>query len=529
MHAKTFVDMEATVEQLLSSALLIDENREVIYDGNRRLTYHELQTEATWLASGLQQLGVGKGDRVAVCLPNWHEFIIVLFSLSKIGAILIPLNTRYRTDEVEYILKDSGAKAVFISEQVDGNNHMKMFADLQNHLPLLEHIITVRCEQHPLASYNELLETGKKNELRQEISITSEDIFTILYTSGTTGKPKGVMLLHRNVVTVAMTASAKMQCTHEDVFLIPVPAFHVMGIMFILRTVYAKARLVLMEKFKARDALSFIENERVTIHPGVPTMFILELNHPNFSSYDLSSLRTGELAAAPCPVEIVRKIKTNMGCNILVAYGLTETSANLTITDFNDSDVIQSETVGRAIDGVELKVVDDDRQTVESGTVGELACRSIGLMKGYYNLPEQTSEAVDADGWFYTGDLATIDNDGYVRIVGRKKDLIIRGGYNIYPREIEELLYQHPSVLESAVIGLPDSVLGEISCAVIVVKDGFEISEEELKAYLKEKLVSYKVPDKVILAATLPMTASGKILKVELQSQLKIALKSELR
>ena len=529
MHMRTIVDNKATVEQLLSSALLIDENREVIYDGNRRLTYHELQTEATWLASGLQQLGVEKGDRVAVCLPNWHEFIVVLFSLSKIGAILIPLNIRYRTDEVEYILKDSGAKAVFVSEQVDENNHIKMFSDLKNHVSSLEHIVPVRCEQDSLLSYNGLLETGKKNELLQEMPITSEDVFTILYTSGTTGKPKGVMLLHRNVVTVARTASAKMQCTHEDVFLIPVPAFHVMGIMFIIRTVYAQARLVLMEKFKAGEALSLIENERVTIHPGVPTMFILELNHSSFSSYDLSSLRTGELAAAPCPVEIVRKIKTNMGCNILVAYGLTETSANLTITDFNDSDVIQSETVGRAIDGVELKVVDDDRQPVESGTVGELACRSVGLMKGYYNLPEQTSEAVDSEGWFYTGDLATIDNDGYVRIVGRKKDMIIRGGYNIYPREIEELLFQHPSVLEGAVIGLPDSVLGEISCAVVILKEGFEVNEEEIKTYLKDKLVHYKVPDKIIFTRKLPMTASGKILKTELQSQLKAELKSELR
>ncbi len=529
MHVKASVNIQVTVDQLLSSALLFDEKKEVIYDGYRRLTYLDLQTEATWIASGLQSLGVKKGDRVAVCLPNWHEFIVVLFSLSKIGAILIPLNIRYRTDEVEYILKDSGAKVVFISEQVDGNNHIDMFADLKKHVSSLEHLVTVRCERDGLPSYTGFVEKGNKYVAWQDESVTPDDIFTILYTSGTTGKPKGVMLLHRNVVNVAMIASGKMQCHDEDVFLIPVPAFHVMGIMFILRTVFSKARLVLMEKFKAGDALSLIENEKVTIHPGVPTMFILELNHPNFSSYDLSSLRTGELAAAPCPVEIVRKIKTDMGCNILVAYGLTETSANVTITDFNDSDVIQSETVGRAIDGVELKVVDDDRQTVGNGIVGELACRSIGLMKGYYNLPEQTREAVDEDGWFYTGDLATIDNEGYVRIVGRKKDMIIRGGFNIYPREIEELLYQHPSVLEVAVVGLPDSVLGEISCAVIILKEGLDVTEEEIKAYLKEKLVHYKIPDKVLFMKQLPMTASGKILKIELQNQLKTELKSELR
>ncbi len=519
---------EYTVESLLEAAFNVHPNKEVIFDGKRRLTYRNLQEESTWLASSLKQLGINKGDRVAVCLPNSSEFIVILFALSKIGAILIPLNTQFRSDELEYILKDSGARLAFITEEVDSISHLQMFAHLQKHVSSLEQLITVSYQVKGHQSYAELLKVGAEQKFVDSI-IEKEDVFAILYTSGTTGKPKGVMLTNQNVVHVARAASKKMQCTPEDVFLIPVPQFHVMGMMFILRTVFSQARLVIMEKFKAEKALALIEQEKVTIHPGVPTMFILELKHPSFSSFDLSSLRTGEMAAAPCPVEIVRQIRSKMGCNILVAFGLTETSANLTLTDFTDNDILRSETVGRAIDGVELKVVDQNRQRVSPGEIGELACKSIGLMKGYYHATEKTAEVMDEEGFFYTGDLATMDEEGYVRIVGRKKEMIIRGGFNVYPREIEEVFYQHDHVLEVAIIGLPDTVLGEIVCAVIHLRDGYSISEAELKAYAKQKLVKYKVPDQIVFLDQMPMTSSGKILKMELQRQLKEELKDELR
>lgn len=519
---------EFTVNALLEKAFHVYPNKEVIYDGKRRLTYQNLQEESTWLAASLWQLGIKKGDRVAVCLPNSHEFITILFALSKLGAILIPLNTQFKSEEIEYIVKDSGTKLAFISEKVDSINHLQMFSDIQKQAVSLEQLITVRYHANGYKSYTELLHSGAEYEL-ERAKIDKEDIMAIIYTSGTTGKPKGVMLSNQNVVHIAKTASKKMQCTPEDVFLIPVPLFHVMGMMFILRTVYSQACLVLMEKFKAEKALALIEKEKVTIHPGVPTMFILELQHPSFSKFDLSSLRIGEMAAAPCPVEIVRQIRSKMGCNILVAYGLTETSANVTLTDFTDDDISRSETVGRAVEGVELKVVDQNRQPVKPGEVGELACKSIGLMKGYYNAQERTAEVMDEEGFFYTGDLVTMDEAGYVRIVGRKKEMIIRGGFNVYPREIEEVFYQHDYVSEAAIIGLPDTVLGEIVCAVIHLKDGHSISEAELKEFAKQKLVKYKVPDKIIFLDQMPMTSSGKILKIELQAVLKEELKSQLR
>jgi fatty-acyl-CoA synthase len=300
----------------------------------------------------------------------------------------------------------------------------------------------------------------------------------------------------------------------------PTPIFHVMGLMFTLRVVSSKARMVLMEQFKPEMALQLIELEKVTVHPGVPTMFILELNHPNFHKYDLSSLRTGEMGGAPAPVEIIHRIREEMGCNILVGYGMTETSPTLTLTGFNDDNQLRSETVGRALPGVELKIVDDLQQDLGINTVGELACRSFGLMKGYYKDPEKTYQAIDKDGWYYTGDLATIDENGYVRIVGRKKDMVIRGGYNIYPREVEEHYYKHPSVVDVAIVGLPDSVLGEITCACILLKDNVTVSEEEMIEFVKGKVADYKVPDRVIFVNTFPMTPSGKIRKVELQQQI---------
>jgi acyl-CoA synthetase (AMP-forming)/AMP-acid ligase II len=272
-----------------------------------------------------------------------------------------------------------------------------------------------------------------------------------------------------------------------------------------------------------------IEQERVTVKHGVPTMFILELNHPQFKRFTLSSLRTGIVAAAACPVEIVRRIRTEMGCDIVICYGLSETSATLTATDYSDDDLVRSETCGKALPGAEVKIVDANRQQLPPGEVGEVVCRGFGVMKGYYNLPEETRQALDEDGWFYTGDLGTLDDKGYLRIVGRKKEMIIRGGYNIYPREVEEVFYTHPGVMEIAIVGLPDTVLGEISCAAIKLKPGKTATEEEMKSFIKQRVANYKVPDKIVFVDEFPMTASGKIKKVEMQVQLKERLGAELR
>lgn len=513
-----------SVPQLLAAAQRSLPDQEVIVDGIRRVTYNELEAESTQLAAALWKIGIQKGDRVAVSLPNWHEFIVTAFAVGKLGAILIPFNTRFKREEVEYILRNSGARVVFFPQEFDQVNHYQQYLQLQKDVVSLEHLIGVRFEAEGVVSYKNMLELGKETDFTPEDIDHKEDVFAIIYTSGTTGKPKGAMLTHKNMVHTAVAGGEWMRCTPKDVFLLPTPIFHVMGLMFVLRAVASEAKLVLMEVFKPERALQLIEQEKVTIHPGVPTMFVLELNHPSFHKYDLSSLRTGEMGGAPAPVEIIRRIREEMGCNVLIGYGMTETSPTLTLTGFDDDDHLRAETVGKAQPGIEIKIVDENRNDVGINTVGELACRSYGLMKGYYKDPEMTFEVIDENGWYYTGDLGTIDENGYIRIVGRKKEMIIRGGYNIYPREVEEFFYKHPAVMDVSIVGLPDTVLGEISCACIRLRQGMSVSEKEMREYIEERIADYKIPDKIVFLDDFPMTPSGKIKKIELQNQLKATL-----
>ncbi|KKB35190.1 class I adenylate-forming enzyme family protein [Bacillus thermotolerans] len=509
-----------SVAQLLEKANQSCPEKEVIYDGDRRITYSALHREALEVAIGLHRLGVRKGDRVAVSLPAWYEFIVAVFAIAKVGGILVPFNTRYREEEAEHILRDSGAKVVLFTKEYDGVNHFEQFQSIQKRVESLQYLITVRFYHSGLISYDELREAGVNQALPEVAIDVEEDVFSIIYTSGTTGKPKGAMLTHHNLVSSMINSCIGINIQTDDVFLHASPFFHVMGLAGILRLVGSETKAVILEKYQVEKALQLIEQEKVTIHSGVPTIFILELNHPNFSSYDLSSLRVSIMAGAPCPVEVIRRIKEEMGCPVLVSFGMTETSPILTMTSFEDDEIIQAETVGRALAGVELKVVDENRKEVRENEVGEIACRTEGLMKGYYNLPEKTREVIDEDRWFYTGDLGTIDGDGYVRIIGRKKDLVIRGGYNIYPSEIEEVFYTHPSVNEAAIIGLPDTVLGEVSCAAITLKEHADATVEELEQFIKQQVADYKAPDHIVIVEELPKTPSGKIMKFVLKDSI---------
>jgi len=485
-------------------------NREAIYDEKNRMTYGQLDHEVTKLAQGLIKSGVHSGDRVAVALINSIEYVTSLFAIARVGAVLIPLNPHFNKGESSYILQQTGTKVLLCGEE-------SYYSELREEIEPLEILISVGFQAEVYLHYDDLLVGHSLADVRVE---PKDNLFTIMFTSGTTGRPKGAMLTHENVLFSAMSASKVMQCTEDDVFLIPNPLFHIMGITFLLRAIFCDAKLVIMRKYSVTNALALIESEKVTVHPGVPTMFILELNSSDFKKYDLSSLRTGEMAAAPCPVEVVKRIRTDMNCNVLIAYGSTETSATLTMTGFDADDIVRSETVGRPIPGVELKVVDENRQTCAVGEVGELACKGPGVTKGYYKMPIETAQAIDQDGWFYTGDMVTIDENGYVRIVGRKKEMIIRGGFNIYPRELEEALHQHPAILEAAVIGLPDEIFGEMTCACVVLREGETSTEAEFHAYMKERLVKYKVPDKFLILETLPVTASGKISKLKLKEEI---------
>lgn len=526
MKEKTY---HLTVSQLLECAYELNPEQEALFDGYSRMSYQDLRHDSLALAYSLQQLGVIKGDKIAVCLPNWNEFVVIYFAAAHLGAVLVPFNTRYRSDEVEYILQNADVKVAFFTNEFSGNSLFHHFTEAKKRVETLEILITVRHEIDQLASYEQLVQKGDSAFQPVELNPHNE-IFSIIYTSGSTGSPKGAMLTHANVVDTAIISAEQMQCTAKDVFFVAVPVFHVFGMVpSILSTIAVGARMVLLDQYKAKKSLELIEAERITVKHGVPTMFILELNHKDFKKYDLSSLRTGIIAAAPCPEEIVKRIRTEMGCEIMVAYGLSETSPTLTMTDFHDSDIVRAQTVGKALPGAEIKIVDEKQNEVAVGEIGEIACRSFGVMKGYYNMPEKTREVLDEEKWFYTGDLGTIDREGNLKIVGRKKEVIIRGGFNIYPREMEEVFYRHPDVMEVALVGLPDSVLGEIVCACIKLKPNVQVNEQDLHQFMKDKIADFKVPDKIILLDEFPMTASGKIRKVSLRENLIKNIEAELR
>lgn len=516
------------VAELLERAARKRPEKGAVFDGSKRISYGELYKDVQLLASSLAAQGIEKGDRIIVYMPNWHEFVTVYFAVAKLGAIIVPANIRYRREELQYILEHSGAKAVFAGKGLSHFDFLEEFR--RDPATELEHIFTVRFKKDPYLSYEALLAEGDLSKVPQTVINPEEDTISILYTSGTTGQPKGAMLTHKNFVHTAVISAEYMHCTKDDVFLIAVPAFHCFGMIpGILSAVAVAGKIVLVEEFKAEKVLQLIEEEKITVHHGVPTMFILELNHPSFAKYDLSSLRTGIIAGAPCPVEIVRRIRTEMGCDIVVSYGMTESSTTITMTDYDDDDFLRSETVGRPLPGAAVKIVDENRHEVPPGVVGEIAVKSYGIMKGYYRNPEKTKEVFDEEGWFYTGDLGTVDERGYVRIKGRKKEMIIRGGYNIYPREIEDHLYKHPSVMDTAIVGLPDTVLGEISCAAVKLKPGKKEDEQSIKEYLAQRVADYKVPDHVVFIEEFPMTASGKIKKTLLQQLLKEKLRGVLR
>lgn len=423
-------------------------NKEVCFDGIHRKSYEELFNDAERLAASMQYLGIEKGDRVGVSLPNWYEFYVVFLATMCIGATIIPYNIAYQTDEVHYILQNSQAKIVFTIADCAAD-----YDSLQLQLPSLEHVISTRT-----LAENSLEKLINNAPIFTPVEMDADDIAIILYTSGTTGAPKGAMLTHQNVLYNAAEMKNALHADNDDVMFIPVPLFHVFGIVAgSLVALLAGARIVLIEKYKAKHALELIKQEKITIHHGVPTMFILELNHPDFSQYDFSSLKTGIVAAAPCPVEIIQQIRHKMHCNILVSYGLSETSPALTISNWDDDDIHRSETVGVAIPGTTIEIVDQHHQKVPHNTVGEIAAKGPGIMKGYFNDPHRTQEVLTEDGWFYTGDLGTMDEDGYLRIVGRKleekqKDLLdtlhtyLANNGNL--KDTSEQLFIHRSTLQ---------------------------------------------------------------------------------
>lgn len=508
-----------TIGSMLFENLKQNPDKEALIFKDQRYTYRQLGEKVDRLAEALLRLGIKKGDKVAVDLPNWPEFVFSFFAITRIGAVMVMVNTRYRSTEVRHILGDSDSVAVILPREFDGFNYIPMIKEVRQELPLLRHIIAVggkEVSDDDVLDFDELINRSSGEPVAEAAIDPQEDLGLIMYTSGTTGRPKGAMITHFNLVKNSEVNSVPYEFTPDDVFLVLVPASHIIGLFCLSSVFLSHAKVVLVDIFKAEPVLQIIERERVTVQHAVPTVFTLEL--ANAGKYDISSLRTGMMAGASCPAELVRRL-IDIGFQVHIGFGMTETAGGLTNTTFSDDLIARTQTVGKPVEGVEMKFVDENRRPVLDGQVGEIAVRSYGRMKGYYKNPEATAAAIDADGWFYTGDLGYRDERGYVRIVGRKKDMIIRGGYNIYPAEVEELLYTNPKVLEVAIVGVPDSVLGEKTCACIRPRPGAEINEAEIKEFCRGKVADYKIPDYVCVMESFPLTPTGKIYKAELREQ----------
>ncbi|XKE51557.1 AMP-binding protein [Sutcliffiella horikoshii] len=515
-----------------------DKEAVVYVETGLRYSYKEFQQICNQVAKGLMNLGIKKGDHMAVWATNKPEWLITQYASAKIGAVLVTVNTSYQSKELEYLLRQSESTTLLLLDNFKGVSYLDMLQELcpelencapgelaSNRLPKLKNIIFMGSERHPgMFTWDDLLNkasTITDEELMTLQNSTSyEDVINMQYTSGTTGFPKGVMLTHSNIINNAINVAECQKLTVEDRICIPVPFFHCFGcVMGTLAAVATGATMVPLVMFDPLLVLKAVEQEKCTALYGVPTMFIAELNHPDFEKYDLSSLRTGIMAGSPCPTEIMKRVVHDMGAKeITIAYGQTEASPVITQTRPYDSIERRVSTVGSALDNVEVKIIDPATgETVPTGIQGELCTRGYLVMKGYYNMEDQTKDTFDKDGWLHTGDLATIDEDGYVVITGRLKDMIIRGGENIYPREIEEFLYSHPKIFDVQIVGVPDEKFGEQVAAFIKVKPGESLDSQEVKDYCAGKISKYKIPYYVEIVDEYPMTASGKIQKFKLR------------
>ena len=514
--------MVETIGDLLKKQAERFPERLAVKFGDREITYRELDEMVERLAYALFKMGVKKGDKVGLWMQNIPEWVIGWFAIPRIGGVVVPMDTWYKSSEAEYILGHSESVAVITSERHGKVDFIGMLDEIRGNLPDLKNVIVVGNAPEWGMSLDDALKMGEGWEKDEEYekrkkSLDLDDVTFILYTSGTTGKPKGAMLTHYNIVQNALDTANTLRATEEDRYLVQVPFSHCFGCVLGITAAVNKASAIIpLPVFTPENSLKAIEENKATIVHGVPTMFIRMLEVLKTKKYDMSSMRTGIMAGAPCPVEVVKAVKSEMNMDVLIAYGLTEASPVITMTSFDDSDELKAETVGRTIPGVCVKIVDEDRKEVPIGEMGELACRGYNVMKGYYKRPEATAETIDEEGWLYTGDLATIDKYGYVRIVGRKKEMIIVGGFNVYPREIEEYIREFDKVQDVAVAGVPDKELGEVVGAAVIPREGVTIDPIEIVDFCYGKIASAKVPRYVIIVDELPISGRGKVQKFRL-------------
>jgi len=517
-------EMIYTLSSLLKKAAEYNPDRVAVFFEDRSMTYSQLDEQASKFASGLLKMGIEKGDRVGLYMPNYPEWIVAFFGIARMGGIVVPMNTRYKAKEVDYILNNSEATGLVMTSNFLNIDYVNILDGLRGKIPALKRIIVLGEKlSQGMDTYQNVLKLGSNHgndtELaRIEDSIDEDDVVFILYTSGTTGEPKGAMLTNLNISKNGKQIADVMKQDVNDVTLIVVPFFHCFGcVIGITACVSASSGIVPMPSYDPEQALLYMEMFKISIVHGVPTMFIGYIEAMKKNSYDLSSVRTGVMAGAPCPVEIMKGASDKMGANIVIAYGLTESSPVITMTDLNDSLEDRVNTVGRALPEQDVRIVDENNNPLPPGKTGELCVKGYNVMKGYFKKPEATVEAIDEEGYLHSGDLAVADERGYYRIVGRKKEMYISGGFNVYPREIEEFLFKLHPVENVAVLGVPDPRFGEVGLAAIKLVEGMQATEEEIINYCKMNLANFKVPKHIWFVDDYPMTQSGKVQKFRLR------------
>ncbi len=487
----------------------------------RRWTYPQLVADVDAFALGLHALGVAKGERVGIWAPNCAEWVFVQYGTAKLGVVLVNINPAYRTHELSYVLQQAGISVLVAAPAFKTSDYRSMVAEVRDECPALREVLFLGDP-----GWEQLMATGRAADrgllAERETQLSADDPINIQYTSGTTGFPKGATLTHHNLLNNGFFVGEGCSYTEADRVCIPVPYYHCfgMGMGNIGATSHGSTMVIPAPGFDPALTLQAVQDEKCTSLYGVPTMFIAELALPDFASYDLSTLRTGIMAGSPCPVEVMKRVVDEMGmAEVTIAYGMTETSPVSTQTGADDDLDRRTSTVGRTHPHLESKVVDPETGlTVPRGTPGELCTRGYSVMLGYWDAPEKTAEVIDAARWMHTGDLAVMDAEGYLNIVGRIKDMVIRGGENVYPREIEEFLYSHPDIADVQVIGVPDAKYGEELMAWVQLRAGApELTAAALKEFCAGKLAHYKVPRYVKVVDAFPMTVTGKVRKVEMR------------
>ena len=500
------------------AAALRGPDRSFIVSGTRRLSYAQVDQEARALAAALADLGIEPGDRIAVILPNWPEWVVTLLATAFLGGTIVPINPALGYHELKYQLRHAEASIIVTAPSYEGRDFLEWFDELIGELPDVLYLVAVGNEDFwyddRVFPYRELVSKGARLET-PAAPRDPDATLAILYTSGTMGKPKGVCLSHRNVVETAWKTVEALGVTPEDVSLVAVPCFTIFGTSMVVGGIVAGVTLVLQENFGPARTVELVAREQVTLLHGVPTMFQLLVRERSFTAERLPTLRTGIIAGSPVGPDLVQRVRRT--CDVQIAYGLTETGPTVTMTRPGDTPAQRIETVGRPLPLVEVRIVDVTTGELHGPeAIGELAVKGPNVMSGYYRMPAETRRAFTPEGYFLTGDLAMLDEDGYVRIVGRRKEMIIRSGYNVYPREVEDVLRAHPAVEEICVVGVPHEILGEMICACIVPTEGAIVRGEDFVDFAREQMADYKVPDLVRFFDALPMTSSGKVKRREL-------------